>query len=216
MRKGRNVRTDKHLKAVWKLRNIQRLCVLRCKNLWNFFFVLLARSRVRLLFYVFLLFCFPWRYVIREFHKSLKRYWRCKSLWNVFFVLLARSRVRLLSYVFLLFCFPLCYVIREFHKFLHRGWAQRFVWKSLKRYWRAKRPFSMQILLKGHFGKCHNSLCLSPLKFCISIVFFYLGTVLSPKRNCKQCLCKIWGDKQRVLWYFPKWPISFNCKNGQH
>ena len=28
------------------------------------------------------------------------------------------------------------------------------------------------------------------------------------KRNRKQCLCKIWGDKQRVLWYFPKWPIE--------
>ena len=23
----------------------------------------------------------------------------------------------------------------------------------------------------------------------------------------KQCLCKISGDKQRVLWYFSKWPI---------
>ena len=39
-------------------------------------------------------------------------------------------------------------------------------------------------------------------------VLFSLGTIASPKRNLKQCLCKIGGDKQRVLWYFPKWPIG--------
>ena len=24
----------------------------------------------------------------------------------------------------------------------------------------------------------------------------------------KQCLCKMWRDKQRVLWYFRKWPVK--------
>ena len=38
--------------------------------------------------------------------------------------------------------------------------------------------------------------------------FISFNTILSPKRNWKQCLCKMWGDTQRVLWYFPKWPID--------
>ena len=42
-----------------------------------------------------------------------------------------------------------------------------------------------------------------PPKFYISILFS-LGTIVSPKRNWKQCLRKIWSDKQRVLWYFSK------------
>ena len=50
------------------------------------------------------------------------------------------------------------------------------------------------------------STCLTILRS-YSIYMFSLGTILSPKRNWKQCLCKIWGDKQRVLWYFPKWPV---------
>jgi len=33
-------------------------------------------------------------------------------------------------------------------------------------------------------------------------------TIVRLKRNWKQCLCKIWGDKQKVLWYFPEWPID--------
>ena len=39
---------------------------------------------------------------------------------------------------------------------------------------------------------------------------FSLGTIVSPKRNWKQCLRKIWGDKQILLWYFPKWPIVYS------
>ena len=38
-------------------------------------------------------------------------------------------------------------------------------------------------------------------------LFLFIGTIVSPKRNWKPCLFKIWGDKRRVLWYFPKWPI---------
>ena len=29
------------------------------------------------------------------------------------------------------------------------------------------------------------------------------------QRNWQQCFCKIWGDKQGVLWYFPKLSIVF-------
>ena len=29
-----------------------------------------------------------------------------------------------------------------------------------------------------------------------------------PRENKNKCLCKIWGEKQRVLWYFPKCPIA--------
>lgn len=46
-----------------------------CKNLWNFFFVLLARGVVRLLFDVFLLFLFLLCYVICEFHRFLHGGW---------------------------------------------------------------------------------------------------------------------------------------------
>ena len=45
-----------------------------------------------------------------------------------------------------------------------------------------------------------------PPKFYISIVFVF-SRDHCPKRNWKQCLRKIWRDKQRVLWYFSKWLI---------
>ena len=40
-----------------------------------------------------------------------------------------------------------------------------------------------------------------------ALFLFSLGTIVSLKRNWKQCSYQIWGDKQRVLWHFPKWPI---------
>ena len=58
------------------------------------------------------------------------------------------------------------------------------------------------LLAVDHFGKYHNTLCLSPQtlhKHCFCF----------PKIDWNQCLSKIWGDEQRVLWYFPKWPIIF-------
>ena len=51
-------------------------------------------------------------------------------------------------------------------------------------------------------------LFVCPPKFCVGIAFVSLGNIRSSKRNWKKCLCKIWGDKQRVLWYFPMWPIN--------
>ena len=71
----------------------------------------------------------------------------------------------------------------------------------------------MKVALKAfnfidHFGKYHNTLCLSPQilhNHCFQ--FLDRGTYNGPKKKQKQCLCKFRGDKQGVLWYFPKWPI---------
>ena len=42
----------------------------------------------------------------------------------------------------------------------------------------------------------------------------FLGLIQWPQEKQKQCLCKIWADKQRVLsWYFPKWPMD-GCKKA--
>ena len=54
----------------------------------------------------------------------------------------------------------------------------------------------------GHFGKYHNTLCLSPPKFCISIDSSSLGTYNGPKRKQKQSLCKIWGTNKEYYAIF--------------
>ena len=55
-------------------------CLPRCKNLWHFFFVFLARAGVWLLFNGLLALLFSLFYVIREFDKFLHRgraiFWR--------------------------------------------------------------------------------------------------------------------------------------------
>ena len=73
----------------------------------------------------------------------------------------------------------------------------------LKRY----SPIKVSKMIDRFWKMPYYSLLPLPPKFCISVVFV---AIVSPKRNWKQCLCKSWGDKQRVLWYFPKWPISAN------
>ena len=65
-------------------------------------------------------------------------------------------------------------------------------------YWLAYRPLR----------KYRNILCLSPQILHKALLPVSLETSNDPKRKQKQCLSKIWGDKQRVLWYFPKWPIE--------
>ena len=54
----------------------------------------------------------------------------------------------------------------------------------------------------GHFGKYHNTLCL--YKHCFQ---FLLGLTMVPRENRNNAKAKFWGDKERVLWYFLKWPI---------
>ena len=52
----------------------------------------------------------------------------------------------------------------------------------------------------GHSQKYHNT---CSFKFCISIVSSFSG---GNKNNAH--LDKIWRDRQRILWYFPKWPME--------
>ena len=49
-------------------------------------------------------------------------------------------------------------------------------------------------------------LFVCPPKFCISIVFVFPWD--HGKYQEKQCLGKICRNKQRALWYFPKWPMG--------
>ena len=57
-------------------------------------------------------------------------------------------------------------------------------------------------------GLDYITLCLYPQILQKALFPVSLGTYNGPKRKQKQCLCKIWGDKQRVLCYFPEWPIT--------
>ena len=65
----------------------------------------------------------------------------------------------------------------------------------------------------GHFGKYHNTLCLSPQilhEYCFQ---FLLELTVVPKENKNNTYAKIWEDKQRVLWYFSEmayWSIVFS------
>ena len=45
--------------------------------------------------------------------------------------------------------------------------------------------------------------------FCISLVLNSLGTAVVPRRNEKQMLCKILGDKQGVFMGDVQWRIAF-------
>ena len=65
-------------------------------------------------------------------------------------------------------------------------------------------------IIIGHFGKYHNTLCLSPQilhKHCFQ---FLLGLTMVPRENKNNAYVKLGGGggrKQRILWYFPKWPM---------
>ena len=54
----------------------------------------------------------------------------------------------------------------------------------------------------GHFGKYHDTLCLTPPNFAIALFLFSLGTIISPKGNWKQYLCKIWGRQTKNIMVF--------------
>ena len=59
---------------------------------------------------------------------------------------------------------------------------------------------------RGPLSKYRNTLSVLQ-NFAKALLLFSLGTIVSPRRKWKHCLCKFGGDKQRVLWYFPNWPI---------
>ena len=59
-----------------------------------------------------------------------------------------------------------------------------------------------------HFGKYHNTLCLSPQilrKHCFQ---FLLGIKMARRENKINAYAKFGGTNKRVLWYFLEWPIS--------
>ena len=73
----------------------------------------------------------------------------------------------------------------------------------------------LQKICLGHFGKYHNTFCLSP-NLAEALFLLSLGAIVSPKRNWLQCLWKIfWGTgggeetNKRVLWYLLKCPIAY-------
>ena len=63
----------------------------------------------------------------------------------------------------------------------------------------------------GNFGKYHNTL-LFPRKFCINIVFVFSWDHCKSQEKVETMLMQNvgggGGGKQRILWYFPKWPIT--------
>ena len=56
----------------------------------------------------------------------------------------------------------------------------------------------------GHFQKFHNTLCLSLQNLSQLLLLFYLGTMVSPRRKWKQCLCKILGGQTKSIMVFLK------------
>ena len=70
-------------------------------------------------------------------------------------------------------------------------------------------PFHLRISRKTAFY-------LTPI-FCIPFVFPFFGYYTHPKRNWRQCFCKILGGKQGVLWEMCKWRILENnaSKSGE-
>ena len=58
---------------------------------------------------------------------------------------------------------------------------------------------------------CIDRVNLGNLLSCL--IQFLLGLTMVPREN--KCLFKIWGDKQRVLWYFAQWPINSTLMQQQ-
>ena len=56
----------------------------------------------------------------------------------------------------------------------------------------------------GHFGKYHNTLCLSPQNLHKHCFQFLLGLAMVPRENKNNAYAKFWGTNKE---YFPKWPI---------
>ena len=57
----------------------------------------------------------------------------------------------------------------------------------------------------------HNTLCLAPRKFCISIVFSFFWELKLPKEKLKTKLVQNFGVTNKehygMLWYFLEWSI---------
>ena len=67
----------------------------------------------------------------------------------------------------------------------------------------------------GHFGKYHNTLCLSPHILHKPLFLFSLGTIVSPRRSWKQCLCKILGGQTKSIMIFSEVAYCLlSCERG--
>ena len=112
----------------------------------------------------------------------------------------------------------ICIFLWKVLKQLQNSWPHRAsMCKLVRSFWRTRHNVSLKWYViewpcTGHFQKYHNTLCLSSKIFHKHCFYFLLGlTIVSWEK--KQCLCKILEDKQRVLWYFWKWPIAvFWCE----
>ena len=67
----------------------------------------------------------------------------------------------------------------------------------------------------GHFGKYHNTLCLSPqILHKHSICFqFLLGLTMVPRETKNNAFAKFGGSNQEYYGIFPKWPIEEGAQN---
>ena len=61
-------------------------------------------------------------------------------------------------------------------------------------------------------GLLIGSNCVCPPKFCISIVFVFSWDRCKSQEKLETMLMQNLGNKQRVLWYFPKWPVEDKVK----
>ncbi|XP_015748818.1 PREDICTED: transmembrane protein 192-like [Acropora digitifera] len=88
----------------------------------------------------------------------------------------------------------------QHHKSQKNGYLQFFrETKELRRL-----PHAILSLGINYYGYC-SQLCLRSVVRTYKKGAKILDGILNRKQ--KQRLCQICGDKQRVLWYFPKWPI---------
>ena len=60
----------------------------------------------------------------------------------------------------------------------------------------------------------HNALCLSPQNFAYALSSVSLGAILTPKRNWRQCVCKIlgWQTKSIMVCFGIFWSGQFKSR----
>ena len=72
----------------------------------------------------------------------------------------------------------------------------------------SKTFFLIKKITISQYQKYHNTFCLSLRNFAKALFLFSLGTYNDPKRNWKQCLCKIFeGQKKSIMIFL----ILANC-----
>ena len=59
----------------------------------------------------------------------------------------------------------------------------------------------------GHFGKYHNTLCLSPQILHTLCFQFLLGLTMVPRENKNNASVKFGGTNKEYYGIFPKWPM---------